>query len=393
MSKRWQFAKIRILTFSFIFVFFAINTLSGWHLLRLWGMRVADGRNFMDLDAVLINTDCYQEIGWDIYSVQPGDTCRNYVYGSTLIRLLDFLGLGHAQLIPLGWISIAVTTFILADLISRLFAFSNRIYFVGIGAAISPPIMLLVERGNFDWLVLGFVYLSAVFFSRGYKKTGFLLLIFSSLIKFYTFPVLIFALVLLKSNRERFFALLLSILALWQIVYDLQRMKGIIISGWQAAFGNTIWARYLLFREIQLNDFIAILLGCTITIGCVLVFTLIFSIPALKNYGLESLSTSGYLAIFSSISFLGCFFVGMNFDYRLIMLIPALWFIADNPALKRSLGYSVLFLIPFIFSFNFKILQPVGDFAINIIVALFIIYSFRVIQKSRFLEILGQRVK
>jgi hypothetical protein len=75
------------------------------------------------------------------------------------------------------------------------------------------------------------------------------------------------------------------------------------------------------------------------------------------------------------------------------MLIPALWFIADNPALKRLWSYSLLFLVPFTFSFNFKILQPVGDFAINIIVALFIIYSFRVIEKSKLFDILGQRVK
>lgn len=338
--------------------------------------------DFQDLNAVLYNSDCYQTIGWKIYETQTGDPCQNYVYGSALIRTLDFVNLGSSQRLLVGWIAMALISIVLAILVSELYSKSKTVFALGLVASISPPVVLLAERGNFDWLVFVCIYLSALCFSKNLKALGYFVLFFSSLLKFYTFPLLIIALLFMKTRKEFYLAFLLSCVALSQIIVDLLHLRSIYIGAWFAAFGNSIWSKYLVRLDLNLGIVEATLLGISLT-ALLMVFLFKFvkpEIPVLSKP--EHFSQMDYFAIFSSITFLGCYFAGLNYDYRLIFLIPSLWFIVGMAPSFRNKSIVGLFLLSFLFSYNVNYFQPIGDLAINIIVAFELLLFLRFFKKQ-----------
>ena len=364
MSKTLQ---TRIIYFLAIFGFFALNQISGWWILRFWHVRgVID---FQDLNAVLSNADCYQTIGWKIYETQSGEPCQNYVYGSTLIRTLDLVNLGASHRLIVGWIAMGLISIVLTTLASALYSKSKAVFTICLVASISPPVLSLAERGNFDWLVFICIYLSALCFSRNLRVLGYLILFFSSLLKFYTFPLLMIALLFMKNRKELYLAFLLSCVALSQILVDLLELRSIYIGAWFAAFGNSIWSKYLVKLDLNLGIVEATLLGLSLT-ALLMIFLFKFvklEIPVLSKP--EHFNQMDYFAIFSSLTFLGCYFAGLNYDYRLIFLVPSLWFIVGMPPSFRNKAVFALFLLSFLFSYNVKYFQPIGDLAINILVA------------------------
>jgi hypothetical protein len=334
-------------------------------LLRWW--TISDGIEFQDLNAVLINVDCYENIGWGVYGAQREDPCQNYVYGSTLIRVLHFLGLGSSNKIILGWLAVVVISYILADVTSSMAKHSHSSYITALLISISPPVLLLIERGNFDWLVFALVYFGASFYARGYRKLGFFVLVFSSLVKFYTFPLTLLCVFLMKNRKEQLFSLLIIGITFTIIVRDITQLRTIYIDGWFAAFGNVTWAKYLILVGIDLHPFAAALLGLLVTGILVLVIRKTYLNPIILKLRIDNLSTLDYFAMFSIFTFLSCFLAGQNFDYRLVFLIPGLWFLSKT-AIRAGLSL-ILFLVAFFFSYNVLSLQPIGDLAINLIVA------------------------
>ncbi len=365
----------RIINFLAIFGFFALNQISGWWILRFWNVRgVID---FQDLNAVLYNADCYQSIGWTIYETQSGEPCQNYVYGRTLIRTLDLVNLGASQRLLLGWIAMGLISIVLAIFASALYSKSKTVFTICFVTSISPPVLLLAERGNFDWLVFICIYFSALCFSRNLKVLGYVILFFSSLLKFYTFPLLIIALLFMKTRKNFIFAFLLMFVAISQIIIDLLALRSIYIDAWFAAFGNFIWSKYLIMLDLNLGIFGATLLGLSLT-GVLMVFLFKFFKLQMPVPGkLEHFTQMDYFAVFSSVTFLGCYFAGLNHDYRLIFLVPSLWFIVGMPPSFRSKSIYALFLLSFLFSCDVKYFQPIGDLAINFLVAFEILIFLR----------------
>lgn len=357
-----------------IFLVFAANQVTGWWILRAWNVRgVID---FQDLNAVLYNTDCFNEIGWSIYGTQAGDACQNYVYGSTLIQFLDLFSLGSAERVPLGWAALVIISYILSQIGLALINTSKKIFAVFILLAVSPPILLLVERGNFDWLVFACLFLGALGFSKKHNFLGFLILAFSALLKFYTFPVLLLSILLLKNRKQKLLALLLSLVVLLQIIRDLLELRSIYIGAWFAAFGNSIWAKYLAKLDINLDVIASAVLGIVVTIFLVFLIKFVLNTESDALFRIHRASTMDYFAIFSSVTFLACYFAGLNYDYRLIYVLPCMWFfISISNTLFRRIIF-LLFMVSFFFSYNVKYFQPIGDLSLNLLVAIILLRLF-----------------
>ena len=376
-------SKLKYLTFASLSAFLALNASSDWLILRLWNIR--GGVEFLDLNAVLVNVDCFENIGWEIYETQQEDPCRNYVYGSTLIRILYLFGLGTSQKLILGWFAAILVAYILSDLTSKISRVSRSTYLIVLLVIISPPVLLLVERANFDWAIFALIYLSAILFARRYEKIGFVVLAFSALLKFYTFPLLCICLILLKTRKERIIGFLISTLTFILIVKDLTLLRTIYVDVWFAAFGNTVWAKYLVVIGVNLNSIATNILGICVTVILVIFLKSLIPKSSLDEIEIKLSSTNEFFAFFSSIVFLSCFFAGMNFDYRLVFLIPALSFVSEIRSSVLTRSYLILFLIAFLFSFSVKILQPIGDLAVNLLVAfmlLFVLSNRKVLIKS-----------
>lgn len=351
------------LGFSFVF---GLNQVTGWQLLQLWNIK--GNVIFQDLNTILLNVDCYQAIGWAVYESKVGNGCNNYVYGSVLIRFWDFFGFNSSQEQILGWIAIFLISFALANLIAKIDESNRKIFHIGLLAVFSPPVFLLVERGNLDWLVFFLIYLASISFAKKITYLGFLFLALSALLKFYTFPLLfvIFFLVRRRTDQLLYGFVILAVFV--QILFDLSRLKSIYIGGWSAAFGNTVWSQYLDRLGFGVNIYLSATIGICITI-CL--GAIVLRLNPLTSSGLtwaEPLRTMDYFAILSSLTFLGCYFAGLNHDYRLIFMIPILWFFTKGYGFAWGGTFFVLFPPAFWFSFNAKLFQPIGDLAINILV-------------------------
>ena len=293
----------------------------------------------------------------------------------------------------LGWIAMGSISVILAFLASNLYSISKSISVVCIFVSISPPILLLIERSNFDWLVFICVFIAAFCFSENLKTLGFLLLLFSSLLKFYTFPLLILSLFFLKSRRGLYLGFLLTLVAFSQIIIDILHIRSISIGAWFAAFGNSIWAKYLVKLDINLGTVSSTLLGLALTFFLIVFLKRVinFQVPVLGKP--DQFSLMDFFALFATVTFIGCYFVGLNFDYRLIFLLPSLWFFIKNPNNSDKKYVLTIYLIAFFSSYNIKFLQPLGDLSINVLVAIQLLVLCEFISQLPFIKYLIQRFR
>jgi hypothetical protein len=79
---------IRIWTSTGISSYFLLQQLTNWPLLSYWGVR--GGVRYGDMSLVLKNAECFESLRYRIYESDTANECVNYVYGSWLIRALDF---------------------------------------------------------------------------------------------------------------------------------------------------------------------------------------------------------------------------------------------------------------------------------------------------------------
>jgi hypothetical protein len=186
------------------FLFFIINYLSGWPLLRYWNV---SGGVFPDSEDILLMGECFGKYGLDIYSTALVDDCHGYWYGSVLVRLLDFFGIGSSLNVFVGFLFFGLLSYTLVNVVWKTVERdAHRIYILS-GLLLSPPVLLLAHRGNFDTPIILLVLISILLICRGNFYLANLLIILSAFFKFYTAPLLV--LVWLLSNRSRKYLLLI----------------------------------------------------------------------------------------------------------------------------------------------------------------------------------------
>jgi hypothetical protein len=186
------------------FLFFVGNYLSGWPLLRYWNV---SGGVFPDSEDILLMGECFGERGLEIYSTAQVDDCHGYWYGSMLVRALDFFRIGSELDIVVGFLFFLLLAYSLVTVVwSSVTPEKYRVY-VLVGFLLSPPVLLLAHRGNFDSLIILLIIGSIFQIQRGNLFFANTLIISSAFLKFYTAPLLL--LTLLMSDRPRKFFLLL----------------------------------------------------------------------------------------------------------------------------------------------------------------------------------------
>ena len=360
-------------------IVYTLLSVSNWQILQFWN--VSNGSNFVDLKAVLMNVDCFGTIGNGIFETSLGDTCKNYVYGSFLIRVLNFLSIGSDFTTLFGFVLLIFLSIILANFLVAQLNKPIKYLFLAIVIVFSPPVMLLAERGNVDLIIFLMVYLASYLFKRNSLTLSFLTLCVATLFKFYTFPILIY-IVVVQIFRKNFFKgatyALFSFLVLVLIIFDLQKIGSIYINTWYAAFGNQVWGQYLNRTGIvELDKFTSSLVGLS------MVFISVFLIrrASFRKYLSVSneylpknfFSNEDPIRAFCIIAFLGCYFAGINYDYRLIFLAGYLLIIPLGITHKDYFkGFAFVVVGIFWMSYNSWYFQLFGDLLILIFVSTFI---------------------
>jgi hypothetical protein len=339
----------------------------GWQLVNGW-FYFGTREGFGDSLYVLERADCLPLSMETLYSERTNNVCTGYIYGSTLLRVLNFLGLGQSALIPIGYTLFAIVGFFYLKATKN----SKNIFQVVLYLSLffSPPMILLFERANLDSLILIFVTIYATLVVRKHFLEAFFLAALASLFKFYTIPLLLVAIFGAK-KFFRFPLIIMSLLVSIQVLLDIEKIPQL---PWDAQnmFGNIVWGEYLLYllkgSGTHANFFFSTILGLGI-------LSIIWCVLKRKLNVVEYWTYSGsrdqtFFLVYLSM-YLACFFIGLSVDYRLVFLLFAFIYFEKTIKLKTSIKFLTrsCMLMTFYSSYNLVFLQPLGDLAQVVLIA------------------------
>ena len=363
-----------LIVFTLFYLFYELNS-----YLRYPFLRVGDAwfdRKFDDTYQVLNSAKCYATIGRSIYDQM---TC-SYLYGSPLLDVINFIGVSPINVNFVGelflYINIMTFTFISVRAYNK---FGIKRILLCILIFISPPFHYLIERGNFDTLIILVLLISCIFISRGKLIFGSIFLGIASVIKFYTLPVLLIYLLYLKFSKSKHmkFHLAIGIITGLIVFRDYLHIRGILGSG-TGGYGGTFGLKSIALYANHLSTYFNTTFVFLVTI---LSFTLVifvilfkFSLRKPRFHALDSFSH--VIQLVFGLQIVICYLITINNDYRLSILGIFLSALLMRSPMNSGLERNILIfgLIAMWLSYPSWILQVLGD--ISLIIAIFlIIYS------------------
>jgi hypothetical protein len=355
--------------------FFGLMQYLHWPVLRTWNIKgVLD---FGDLNSVLGSADCYRLIGFRIYEYPLGHECA-YNYGSWLMKTIQLLNLWESYTSVIGWFFLILMSLFISLLVIKV---SKRfdLRLLTLLMFVSPPVMLLVERGNLDILIFILVLVGSYAASCQKNTLGLAVIVLSFLYKFYTLGLVVIHLLRLRSKTKKVVWFAILGLATWQVFLDLGRGPGLINIQW-ASFGSPVFGIYLGYLGIQIPYTFSMILGWFLLGLAVFVFTsektpLKRVLNSCKELQFEN---KGIYFIFISLIIIHtfCYLFGMNFDYRLIFMATANVLLISQSQLSKRLSQilGVWTVLIMWLSFNVVLLQPIGDLLIGFMTALYLFF-------------------
>jgi hypothetical protein len=374
----WAQSRVGMFWFLVFLTFFAVMQFSGWPLIEAIGYKL--NPEFADLRVILLIAEC-ANLGTLDPSKNDGLWVEcGYIYGSTLVDFISLIGLSSRDTVWLGWTFISLMCVLFAFMLTTVKIGLNRYKFVALLTLVSPPMMLLLERANFDVLIVALVAFAAVASANGRKITTFTLIAASTLFKFYTLPLLILVSMDFDKVRKKLIALGASLAITIIIALDLLKAQVDIPRTIWASFGNSFLGLYLQTFEIRVSILFQNLFG-VLFLALILFITNIFGLQKIVK-SLPSINIRSFwvkLQMYFMLVFISCYFGGMSFDYRLIFLFIPCLIELKRISSSHLVSYSlqILLLISAWFSLSSGRLQPIGDIAIAVLIVYFLmIYSF-----------------
>jgi len=300
-----------------IVLFYFLQQMLEWPLLKL--SRIKGQFNFQDFVTIFTSADCFKTIGLQIYVPDPTRQLCFYPYGRTFIYILDLFripaSLAPGIIIIVGFLVLNLTL----KFLNRLTKPEKVIAFLFLA---SPPFWLAFERGNADLLICLLVLIAAFMTTTNRIVGTVAILTLATLIKFYTFPLL---LIVLWKNRKvlsQFLSIMLVLIIAYIIFFDIQAQH--LQQPGSFAFGApivTFWINALSSNfnlpigevTIRLGHFIGLALLGVITAA------FLFKNAVITNlFRPKSASLCENCFFYLGTVYVSCFVLGMSYDYRLI---------------------------------------------------------------------------
>jgi hypothetical protein len=311
-----------------------LNLYFSWPLLQ---GNEGEPANFPDLDSVLNSVQIFISTGDEVFKYNSDLPGSGYMYGSTLLLLLQFLGASPTITNILGYFFICLTVLMVSICMSGIQNKSFALIAFGVLISYSPFFWLLQQRGNIDTLIFALVFLAIFVLSRNLILLYYILILFISLLKFYTLPLLVIPFICGKKFLKlrilkAAIVIILFIFTLIQIVLDLGKIAN-FPSGWQNSYGAPNYAYWLnqlseyFLLKFQFNPQMVqgIVVSITLFGGYYLYRTKIFTRSIHLSFKKESKVNDFRELLFVSFLFLFLisFLAGSNFDYRMFTLLIA----------------------------------------------------------------------
>jgi hypothetical protein len=335
--------------------------LTNWQLIS----NVRGESLFSDLSLILEYSKCDYS---DSSALLVSQCESSFVYGQSLLTFIRFFGISHIDVNFFGYILMAITLICVIELFRLIKPFpSLKQEIVAILYLASPPLVLLFERGNLDSLVFVLTVFSVSLFLKKHTLLSQLPIFLATIVKFYPIPVLYVNYKLSKSKIEKtgsFILLTLSILFIILFLFSVNLHS--IPNPTRVAFGSSLIGKSInqLFGT-DITRVWQLLIGLLSLMSSFFFLTIISrKYHWFTEYKFKLLSmndTPKYiLYVYSSIYFF-TFFLSMNFDYRLIFLLP-IFYILLSIELKHKIFFVVISILSLWFSFQVYSLEILGDF-------------------------------
>lgn len=375
------------------YVAFVSGSILAFQFATKWLYLKNEKSNYGDLKYIL---DCSREINLSRF-FSHGE-CPEYMYGVTWLHFAHYTGLYK---IPPSVLMIAILL-IYSIFLGNSIRFSNtniifKIAILVIFLLFTPPVSLLFQRGNLDGLILEMVIFSAIFLCLQKYRASIILLLLTSLFKFYTYPLLIFILIwaALTKKITKIASISVMLLATYITFNDLLLIPRF---PWDARnmFGAPIFLEYIDFAffgpHTHANKFLAILLGLLAFIVILLSLRKLGISLAHPEFSIDSTNQRYFFVyLFLLGSFIPMYFVGLSIDYRLTFIIipQVMYCLLCVDRYRYCVSNLILLALTSFLSFNTYLLQPVGDFALCILVGIhidFVVTNRKKIMKEVFLR-------
>jgi hypothetical protein len=335
-------------------------------------MGLRGGRNFEDFYAILESARCKQG------GLYPGTSqlCI-FPYGSSLRWFLKIIPIPLAHWNVIGWLLIATIGLLLLLItsIGQEVDISKITFYIVIFS--SPPIILLLERGNFDAVMVSLVCLAGYAFGKEKVFPGILLLFVTTLFKFYTLPLLFLPIFLVKKVSVKLASGLAIVASLVTIYFDRSVITDGTHIGAFAAFGSPVYGSYLkkIDHKIQLSYTVEHIFGLVcFLIGLVLFIFIVkkswLTIP--RKISILSgghIDARNWIYLLTSGTTISCFIASNNFVYRLIYFLIASTIYLQIREISRKKKYIFSLLVVGVAWMNYDVwsLEPFGNTALFIL--------------------------
>jgi hypothetical protein len=241
---------------------------------------------------------------WHVLFPLVVDQSRTNIMGSIIV-IIFFIGLG------IFWFSNK---------------FDNLTYLFLSAIALSPPVMLGIERANNE-LIIFFILSLALMVNHYSRISGLLLFLFASILKFQSALGFIY---LIKEEKRRFWTLFLSALGLFALYMllikdDLYYIFTAISQGVSSSYGMNVWWKGIGHRRFfnlpipESTEMILQVLSYIVAL-IIIVVTLYLS---LRQKNKETYIHGRYIDAFrvGAAIYIGSYLLLTNNDYRLIFMI------------------------------------------------------------------------
>jgi hypothetical protein len=306
------------------------------------------------------------------------ELCTTYVYGKTLLRALNLLHINPSQTGLLGFVFLGFLSAVLGY-VSFKSRISPSLFLVVI---LSPPILLLAERSNFDIPMLALVVSASILSTRGQQVFSMALLGLASAFKFYTIPLMFIGAMYAKKRLQRIFIIGVSGLLAFQLGHEISSSRKLmnptdaVSYNNGQGFGFNIWAGYLpRFKGIIPVD--SVLTGLIFSgfISMIIAATAMAYLRTKHYFGSNSIVNDKnlyQLFEYLLIVHISCYLAGVSIDYRLVFISAAtLSYLGatksvDTGSFERKLLLGLL-MISLWCSYPSDGLQIIGDISLSIL--------------------------
>lgn len=361
---------------------------------------------FWDLNNSAPLWKCYKVVGLDLFKyvqspLSPLEICRNFNYGYLSMLIFGLIS-SIGSIVLWGFLQIAIFHILVSKIYFQEETTRQKIFYLS--ALFSPGIFLLYASGNMDLQILCLLLLANYFLVIKKEKSALSLICITTLLKFYTAPILFIIVLIVRRKSSIVFGSILIFFTASIILYQLIKtpLTPFGMTGAQNKFGSEIFGNYARKAGVQMSQLQGKFLGLVlISIALTIIIFYYKKFNQNTNDSLVRLNGLNRSERIFSVNFLimggtsiVCFFATLNVDYRLTFVALAGMALFKLPQITVKYiskiylycwSLSLWIVFPFAGLKNYigVDLQPIGDLFMIPTIAYFIFQGYFIIMLVR----------